>query len=141
MIKAKKVKKVNLEDQHQMALMRWARSARVPAFGYVPAGAKVADFLIHIPNGGSRHPVEAVKLKAMGTKAGVSDLFFAVPGGCKAGLWIELKAPFTSSKDKNYPTKEQREWMQKMDAAGYGAQLCYGWDQAKEAITNYMQGI
>jgi hypothetical protein len=42
-----------------------------------------------VPNGGSRHPVEAAKLKGTGTLAGMPDLVVALPGGrC---CWIEVK--------------------------------------------------
>lgn len=44
-----------------------------------------------VPNGGSRHLLEAVKLKRMGTRPGVADLSFVLPGGRAA--FIELKAP------------------------------------------------
>ncbi|MEH6697223.1 MAG: VRR-NUC domain-containing protein [Brevundimonas sp.] len=44
----------------------------------------------HCPNGGSRHPREAKKLKSMGVRPGVADLCFVLPGGRAA--FIELKA-------------------------------------------------
>lgn len=43
----------------------------------------------HTPNGGSRNMREAVKLKAMGTRAGVPDIALVFPGGNAA--FIELK--------------------------------------------------
>ena len=54
----------------------------------------------HVPNGGSRHPGEARKLKDMGTRAGVADLAFVLPDGRAA--FIELKAP------KGRQTPEQK---------------------------------
>ena len=45
----------------------------------------------HTPNGGSRHPGEARKLKDMGTRPGVADLSFVLP--CGRAAFIELKAP------------------------------------------------
>lgn len=48
-------------------------------------------WLHHIPNGGSRNKAEAVKLKQMGVKAGVSDLCLPYPKGIYCGLYIEMK--------------------------------------------------
>ena len=39
----------HIEDDHQKALMDWAKVARL-------RGILVADFLIAIPNGGNRNP-------------------------------------------------------------------------------------
>jgi hypothetical protein len=43
----------------------------------------------HVPNGGSRHKIEAAKLKGMGTLAGVPDLIIIVDGAVHG---LELKA-------------------------------------------------
>ncbi len=139
--KPTKKRKSNLEDQHQKALIKWARLRRLNTLlPNVETGATLGDYLFHIPNGGKRGKIEAANFKAMGTKAGVSDLFLPIPLHDKAGLWIELKAPYTDTKQKNYPTKEQREWLKRMEKAGYAAALCYGWQEAKEQIENYLQG-
>lgn len=45
-------------------------------------------YWFHVPNGGSRHMLEAVKLKAMGVKAGVPDLCL-IAGG--KPYFLELK--------------------------------------------------
>lgn len=54
-------------------------------------------WLHHIPNGGSRNKTEAVKLKQMGVKTGVSDLCLPYPKGIYCGLYIEwMKEPNNS---------------------------------------------
>lgn len=133
-----KTKKSNIEDQHQIALMKWAAITRMNALSAAEPGTFVSDYLIHIPNGGSRHLLEAVKLKAMGAKKGVSDLLLAIPAGGFAGLWIELKAPYKTSAEKNYPSPEQRAWVARMNAAGYRAVVCYGWTEAQHQIARYL---
>jgi hypothetical protein len=48
----------------------------------------------HTPNGGLRGKREAAKLKAMGVKPGVSDLFFVWCENRRLrNLYLELKAP------------------------------------------------
>lgn len=128
------------EDDHQIALIEWATVKRLPALANVIPGSTVADYLFHIPNGGSRGVLEAIRFKRMGLKAGVSDLLLPIPVGTHSGLWVEMKAPYTNSRDKNYPTKEQRDWQEKMSLAGYRAEVCYGWLSAKDAINNYLAG-
>jgi hypothetical protein len=105
------------EDQEQIALMHWARLTPI-----------CRDYLIHIPNGGSRNVLEAKKFKAMGVKAGVSDLFLAYPSNRYGGLWIELK------RKGGKLTEPQRHWLSCMNNLGYKACVCYGWGEAKLII-------
>lgn len=132
---ARKKMKGNSEDAHQEALISWAQYHKIPSLGL-----PVSDFLFHIPNGGSRHPAEAAKLKRMGVKKGVSDLLMPVKVGIYSGIWIEFKAPFTDSTDKNYPTKEQKDWLVKMREQGFAVQVCWGWLHARDIIINYLGG-
>ena len=73
------------EDSHQIALMAWANDSETRKI------YPELEWLFHIPNGGSRHKIEAGKLKAMGVKPGVPDLALLVPKGPYNGLFIELK--------------------------------------------------
>lgn len=132
-------RKLNIEDDEQIALIQWAELCKLPESPTVITGSTVADYLFHIPNGGKRGKREGARFKRMGVKRGVSDLFLPVPLHGHCGLWIELKAPYRDSKDKNRPTKEQREWLEKMDKAGYITAVCYGWLQAKEIIKRYLE--
>jgi hypothetical protein len=121
----------HIEDDHQKALMDWAKVARL-------RGILVADFLIAIPNGGNRNPKEAARLKAQGVKAGVSDLFLALPANGACGLWIELKAPKTATTKAGKPSQSQIDWLESMAQVGYAARLCYGWQAAKQTIQEYL---
>jgi hypothetical protein len=113
------------EDQEQITLIDWS--------SFQPS---IRPYLIHIPNGGSRHPVEAKKLKRMGVKKGVSDLFFAKPMHGYAGLWIELKR----NDKKIKPTPEQTEWINLMNESGYSAVVCHGAEEAMKEINSYIKG-
>lgn len=71
------------EDTEQQAVVSWARMNS--------HAHKELELLHHIPNGGSRNKAEAVKLKRIGTKAGVSDLHLPVAKGIYTTLYIEMK--------------------------------------------------
>lgn len=109
------------ETEMQIALMDWA--------AYHPI---LKEYLFHIPNGGSRHIAEAVKLKRMGVKAGVSDLFLAYPNKEKHGLFLECK------KKGGYLTHSQGTWIDRMKSVGYDAHVAYGFEDAKNVILDYL---
>lgn len=87
--------------------------------------------LHHIPNGGKRDKAVAVQLKREGLQPGVPDYFLPVPVGRFHGLYIELKRPGERARP------EQREWLARAEARGYGAVICQGWRQAASAVLSY----
>lgn len=115
--------RVGTEAAHQCALMCWAASS----------GIVELKWLFHIPNGGSRHIAEAGKLKAMGVKSGVPDLFLPIMRNGRGGLWIELK------KIGGIVSKEQCDWIVLLVDQGYAARICYGWIEARDALLQYLQ--
>lgn len=94
---------------------------------------KVATDLpyFHFVNEGKRTYQNALILKRMGMKPGVSDLFIPRSTGECKGLWIELKA------GKNKPTKTQFDFMELMRKEGYATEICYRADEAIEVIKRY----
>lgn len=118
--------KTPTEHEEQVHLMTWAR---LNAWKY-PALKR----LIAIPNGGLRNQVVAIKLRQEGVKPGVSDLFLAHPQGAYAGMWLELKRA-----KGGRVTQNQKDWITDMLAAGYWAMVCHGWDQAREALIEYLE--
>lgn len=95
----------------------------------------VWEHAYHVPNGGHRNKATAGKLKGQGVKAGVPDIIVDLPRGAYHGLRIELKA--TPPHDAAVaPT--QREWLARLDSAGYCAVLCKGLDAAKRVTTAYL---
>lgn len=114
------------EDVEQAALFRWA--------AYMSGKWPELERMFHVPNGGSRNKIEAARLKMQGVKAGVPDICLPVARGCYHGLFIELK------KEKGGRTsKEQQKWIEYLESAGYCAQVCHGWDAARELIERYMR--
>lgn len=96
------------------------------------------DLIFHIPNGSYRTKSEAAKLKNMGVKAGVSDLFLPIPVGELHGLWIEMKAPAGETTKAGTVSKEQSKWLEMMELSGYGAAVAFGADEAISIIKEYM---
>ena len=91
-------------------------------------------WLFHIPNGGSRHPAEAVHLKRMGVKPGVPDLFLPLPVPPYHGLWIEMKS------QTGRPTALQTEWLEWLRSQGYAAYVCHGAEAAINCLKMYLEG-
>jgi hypothetical protein len=113
-------KRIDWEHQEQRALFDWAR--------YIPE----CKLMFAIPNGGDRHILVAKKLKAEGVKAGVPDIFLPVPTRKFNGLFIEMKS-------KGGRTSEsQNWWLGHLNTMGYKAEVCKGFDQARETILNYL---
>jgi len=119
---------VATEHQEQMALIQWAHTQRV-AFPEL-------RMLHAIANGGARHPAVAAKLKAEGVRPGVSDLFLAVAKKPYHGLYIELKR-----RQGGRLSEEQRAWLESARDYGYAAHVCRGWEEARDVLLKYMNGV
>lgn len=115
---------VRSEDTEQINVMEWARwnVNKYPEL----------KWLHHIPNGGSRNKREAVKLKQMGVKAGVSDICLPYPKGIYCGLYIEMKF------GNNRKTAEQKQFLQDMEEAGHFVATCYSAEDAVKVIEEYL---
>lgn len=92
------------------------------------------DIAIHIPNEGKRSWHYGKKLKRLGLKKGVSDLFIPYPTYQHAGLWLEIK------KIGGKLTTSQSAWLNKMRDLGYVAEVGFGYDQCVKIIQDYMRG-
>jgi len=114
------------EAQEQEALFAWAEWQ----LGKHPELA----LLHHIPNGGSRHPAEARRLKAQGVKPGVPDLCLPVARGGYHGLYIELKRS-----GGGRLSNDQREWLASLSDAGYLAVVAHGYEEAERVLAGYLE--
>ncbi len=88
--------------------------------------------LSHVPMGGWRHRTVARKLKAEGVRPGYPDYLLDVPLGGYHGWRCELKSRGGT------PTKEQKEWHERLRANGYKVDLCKGWEEAWAALKAYL---
>ena len=73
------------------------------------------------------------KLKRLGVKPGVFDLFFARPNKKFHGLWIEMKR-----KKGAFISTHQATWRHLMESQGYVAKYAYGFDEARQIILDYI---
>ena len=112
------------EDTEQIAVVQWAQ--------YNVNHHPELKWLHHCPNGGSRNRLEAVKLKQMGVKAGVSDLCLPYPKGIYCGLFIEMKYGNNRQQDS------QKEFLADMAAVGHFVATCYSAEEAITVITEYL---
>lgn len=120
------------ESQRQQAVIYW--------FGFAHRGLGVPDarLLFAIPNGGARSQITGAVLKKEGVRAGVPDLFLAVPniaaGGRYHGLFVEMKTW------AGRPTPAQLHMMKLLREQGYDCRVAHSSDQARRAICSYLEG-
>jgi len=114
------------ESQEQRSLILWASLAAVME--------PRLRLLMAIPNQAVR-PGNRGALVAEGVRAGVPDLFLPTSSGGFHGLWIELKR-----RSGGRLSVEQKEWIAKLRGQGYRAEVCAGWEVAKDVILEYLHG-
>ena len=113
------------EQQHQIYVIQWSQQPTIRE--KYPELA----MLFHIANERS-DKVQASILKKMGVKKGVPDLCLPVPSGKYHGLFIEMKT------DTGRASAEQLWWINHLEANGYAAAVCYGWNRAVEVLEWYL---
>lgn len=120
----------DLEHQCAVAFVQW--------WAVFANTMKLNDRLLWAtPNGSVRHPVVAMKLKAEGVRAGVSDYFLALPRNHKHGLFIELKKGGIGV-SKGYATPEQLSFGAMVQEQGYAFTVAHGALEAEQAIEKYL---
>lgn len=74
------------------------------------------------------------KMKKEGLRKGIPDLFIPVAKNGYHGLFIEMKRVKGST-----TSKEQKEWIEKLNNNGYKAIICKGSQVAISEIENYFK--
>jgi hypothetical protein len=129
------------EHQEQAALVTW--------WGHY-AGVRCFDhrLLFAIPNGSilagdvRMRSIQSRRLKAEGVRPGMSDLMLAIPRGLLHGLFIEMKrSDWTPPKTgKSYVHHaNQVSVIQALRQKRYRAEICAGFDAAKQFIEEYLR--
>ena len=108
------------EHQHQVMLFKWMDSEGILAFA--------------VPNSGKRSMAQANYMRQEGMRKGVPDILVCEPCGQYHGLFIEMKKPKTGKL-----SEEQREWLHELSLKGYATAVCYGFNEAKETVENYLR--
>jgi len=92
------------------------------------------QLLFAIPNGGERNIIVAARMKKEGVRAGVPDLFLAVPRGEFHGLFIEMKKP-----KGGRVSDAQKGCIELLNETGYKSVVCNGCDAAIKEIMGYLR--
>lgn len=116
----------SLEHAEQVSLMQWW-SLQCRRFG-IPE-----QLLFAIPNGGQRNIITAKRMKDEGVRAGIPDLFLAVPRGKFHGLFVEMKKT-----RGGVVSDAQKACMQMLSNNGYCVTVCHGFMDAQEAVKGYL---
>lgn len=109
-------------------------------------GLSLWEHAFAIPNGSylhgdiSRRAIQGRALRLQGVKAGVPDVFFAIPRKPYSGCFIEFKrigAPAPK------PDDDQSKWHARLRAQGYFVAVCYGFEEARTITIAYfrLQGV
>ncbi len=117
--------KSDSEAANCRALIQWAR---------IKARTTDPDLwlLYHIANEGTGSARRGAELKAQGVLAGVPDYCLPVPRGRYHGLYIEMKAK------TGRVSLSQQAVGAALITLGYAVQVCYGWEEAKDTILEYL---
>lgn len=90
-------------------------------------------------NEGKRNWKEGQLQKELGLIAGVPDIYIDYPTQTHHGLRLELKEKSPSTGRFGRPTKHQIEMINTLNALGYFAKICYGFDDVKQTIDHYLK--
>lgn len=118
------------EHSDQVALFRWAalQANRYPQL----------RLMFAVPNGGIRSKATAAKLKAEGVKAGIPDVCLPVPIDGFGACYIEMKRAKEKGKPAGRESQAQKDMRKALSDAGNYAVVCFGWEDAKDALLWYM---
>lgn len=89
--------------------------------------------LFAVPNGGSRHKIEAANMKRQGVKRGVADVILQVPKKGYASLCLEFKTPTGRQSD------EQKEYQRQVEMAGSKYVVVRSVEQAIRVMLQYLK--
>lgn len=117
------------EHAHQATLVSWFKREYPDLRIFsIPNGT-------HLAGTKEQRAKQVAKLKMEGLGVGVSDLMVPVARGKHHGLFIEMKKVSGSS-----TSKEQKDWIIFFNAQGYRAEVCKGWESARDLIVEYLSG-
>jgi hypothetical protein len=113
------------ESDLQSSCVRWFR------YQY----RQYEKLLFAVPNGAHRNKITASILKREGVTAGVSDLILLVPNSHHSSLCIEMKT------DKGRQTENQSDFQKAAEAAGNKYTIIRSFDDFRNEINTYLNGV
>lgn len=94
---------------------------------------KLPDRLLFaVPNGGSRHKVEAANMKHQGVKRGIADVILQIPKKGYASLCLEFKTSIGKQ------SRDQREYQRQVEMAGSKYVVVRSVEQAIRVMQQYL---
>jgi hypothetical protein len=111
------------ESNEQIAAMDWLRLQH----------PNIALYTMHIGNERKSTPYAGAIMKRMGILKGASDIFMAWPNKGYHGMFIEVKSRTGKL------TKEQAEFLNRMELVGYYIAVCYGAEDVIDTMKFYLQ--
>ena len=99
-------------------------------------GLRPGEYFYHVPNGLARTKVQGGIFKAQGLRKGWPDYGLDLPVGGYHGLRIELKAPNSGA-----PSAGQLDILRRLELVGFKCNVCWGFDEARDACVNYWQAL
>lgn len=124
---------VPYEEDEQMVFHQWLQLRHIPH--------------VHIPNevGGSTPALKAraVKMKKMGVSKGFPDLlvFIPVKGATGEIDSYQMCAIEMKRRKGSRTSKEQRQWLEILQASGAMASVCHGADEAIAYVEAIMEEV
>lgn len=119
---------VATEQQEQESFFQYVDTVIVPRWPEAAAGFATM-------NGLHTTPALAGKARAAGNKKGVPDICFPIPKDPYHGLFIELK------RVRGSKTYDEQLWYRDfLRGQGYRSEICYGWQEAAQVLTEYLSG-
>ena len=106
-----------MERDEQIAVVQFLRVKKIPFYA--------------VPNGGSRHMIEAARMKQEGVSSGVPDLVIFLP---TKSLYIEMKR-----KKGGRVSPTQKQWIETINQYPYAhAVVCHGATEAINTIKEHL---
>lgn len=122
------------EHSNQVALFQWSalETKNYPQLKWLYA----------VPNGFFASSGQKGKMKAEGLRDGVPDIMLPYPmyGKSYAGLYIEMKREIYRKRKDGGLSEDQIKWLAYLNEVGYKAVICYGWEEARDTILEYLNG-
>jgi hypothetical protein len=125
-----------LETVEQQSLFAWAEMSKVRL-------PELED-LFAVPNGAKKSKRMAAQFQREGLKPGVPDVILPHARGGYHSLYIEMKrqrerGERVDLKAGKKPGEHQRRWHERLKLAGMRVEVCYGWEDARGVIEQYLK--